>query len=209
MFTSVFGRGLYAILDLDRLAGRPLRPLCGALLQGGAVAIQLRAKKAGAGTLLAAARELHRACADAGRPLVVNDRPDVARIAGAWGVHVGQEDLSIDDVRRFAPGLRVGVSTHSAAELDCALAAGADYVGYGPVWATTTKDRPDPAAGIEALATAARRSPVPVVAIGGIRVDRVDDVARSGAWAAAAISAVDGAADPEALARAFAKAFER
>jgi thiamine-phosphate pyrophosphorylase len=202
-----FARGLYAILDLDRLTGRPLSPLAAALLRGGAVAVQVRAKRAGGGALLAAARELVPMCDHAGRPLVVNDRPDVARLAGAWGVHLGQGDLDVADARQAAPGVRVGVSTHSPVELDRAIAAGADYVGYGPVFGTATKENPDPVQGLSALAEAARRSPVPVVAIGGIDAIRVADVARAGAWAAAAIAAIDSANDPEAVARAFQRAF--
>ena len=202
-----FGRGLYAILDLDRLAGRAVRPLAAALVRGGAVALQIRGKRAGAGAVLAAAREVVPLCTEAGLPLVVNDRPDIARIAGAWGVHVGQTDLGVAQVRAVAPGCKVGVSTHSPAELSLALASGADYVGYGPVFETGTKENPEPVQGLGALAEAARRSTVPVVAIGGVDPIRVAQIARTGAWAAAAISAVDAAPDPEAVARAFARAF--
>lgn len=204
----MIGRGLYAILDLDRLAGRPISPLAVALLRGGAAAIQVRAKNSGARALLAAARQVLPLCVEAGRPFVVNDRPDVARIVGAWGVHVGQGDLSVADARAVSPGAKVGASTHSEAELGGAIASGADYVGYGPVFATATKENPDPVQGLDALREAVRRSPVPLVAIGGIDAGRAADVARAGARAAAAIAAVDQAADPEGLARAFSRAFE-
>lgn len=205
----MIGRGLYAILDLERLAGRDLGPLAAALLRGGAVAIQVRCKRLGAAALLAAARELGPLCRGAGRPLVVNDRPDVARLCGADLVHLGQEDLGVDEARSVWPGARVGVSTHSPQELEAALAHSPEYVGYGPVYGTTTKERPDPVQGIDGLARAVGLAgTVPVVAIGGIDSSRAAAVAATGAWAAAAIAAVDFAEDPEALARTFAAAFE-
>jgi thiamine-phosphate pyrophosphorylase len=145
-------------------------------------------------------------------PFVVNDRVDVALLVQADAVHLGQDDLELADARRIADGLGrkllVGVSTHDLAQASAAARAGADYLGFGPVFATTTKENPDPVRGLAALAEAVRAAaPVPVVAIGGVTMANAALVARAGAAAACAIGAVNSAADPEAAARAIAAAF--
>jgi thiamine-phosphate pyrophosphorylase len=142
--------------------------------------LQLRAKAAGGRVT----RELLRARAprwrSAGTLLFANARPGLALLAGADGVHVGQDDLPLTEVRRFAPGLRVGTSTHTLAELDQALSERPDYVAYGPVYSTASKTTPEPVVGLEGLARAharARAAGVPLVAIGGIDLERARDVA--------------------------------
>lgn len=194
-------RGFYAVLDRDdeRLARQLLSV---------ARVLQVRRKQAPRAALLDLCRRARGWTREAGALLVVNDHLDVALEVGADAVHIGQDDLPLAEARRRAPGLLVGVSTHDLAQVEAALRGGADYLGYGPVFATTTKERPDPVQGIGALAAACRAAaPVPVVAIGGIGPDRAAAVASAGAAATCAISAVNDAADPAAAARALAAAF--
>jgi thiamine-phosphate pyrophosphorylase len=116
----------------------------------------------------------------AGVLLFANDRPDLAVLAACDGVHVGQDDVPVADVRRFAPGLRVGVSTHDLVQLEQALATGPDYVAFGPVFVTVSKERPDPTVGLDGLVRAAAlvAGRIPLVAIGGITRERAPEVAR-------------------------------
>ena len=199
--------GVYAIVDGS--ASRPPLDLVSAFVRGGAVVVQLRLKEVGAGELLRVAREARKLCA--GRALLlINDRPDVARLAEADGVHLGQEDLTWPAARAIL-GTRalIGVSTHSDAEIDAAQ--GADYIGFGPIFRTASKPgRPlPPPHGIDGLRRAVRRSRIPVVAIGGITVERAPDAADAGARCVAAIAQLCGAPDPEAATRDLAKAFAR
>jgi len=198
--------GVYAIADGS--AGRPLLDLVGAFVRGGAVVVQLRVKDAGAGELLRLAREARRLCTTA--LLFINDRPDVARLAEADGVHLGQEDLSVPEARKIVGAQTiVGVSTHSDDEIDAAQDA--DYIGFGPVFATQNKPgaKLPPPHGIDGLRGAVQRSRLPVVAIGGITSANAADVARTGARCAAAIGELCKARDPEAATRALAAAFGR
>src|SRR5215469_647022 len=134
-------RGLYAIVDVATLAARRVDPLAfaDALLEAGPAALQLRAKELSSQETLALLRELAPMCHRARVPLVANDRPDLAILAGCDLVHVGQTVMPIDRVRRIAPGLGVGVSTHTLDQLDAALAARPSYVAFGPIFPTTTK----------------------------------------------------------------------
>jgi thiamine-phosphate pyrophosphorylase len=182
-------RGLYAILDVDflRAAGVELLPFAEAVLGSRPVAVQLRSKSDGPRETLERLRALRPLCTAAGVPLFANDRPDLAVLAGCDGVHVGQHDLAVADVRAFAPSLKVGVSTHDPAQLEAALALGPDYVAYGPVFATSSKANPDPVVGLEGLALAGSRCRargIPLVAIGGIDLGRAPDVARHAEQAA-------------------------
>lgn len=197
-------RGLYAIAD-GSAALRPLE-LVAAFLEAGAPVIQLRLKQAGAGELLALATEAARLCR--GRALfLVNDRADVAKLCGADGVHLGQDDLPVDAARAvLGPGALIGLSTHSDDEL--ARAAGADYVGFGPVFATATKGTPlPPPHGLDGLERAVRRAGVPVVAIGGLTAGNAAGVRRAGAVCAAAIGELCRSSDPVRRARELARAF--
>lgn len=172
-------RGLYAIVDLATLDQHKLDPahFCRELLGVPLAAVQLRAKQASAGRVVSVARELAGWCRGAGEaaggpvPFFVNDRADIAVLAGATGVHVGQTDPSVADIRRVAPGLRVGVSTHTPAQLESALRLEPDYVAYGPVFPTQSKAEPETCVGLEGLRGAcarARAAGVPLVGIGGI-----------------------------------------
>lgn len=194
-------RGFYAVLDRDDEA------LARALVSTARV-LQVRIKPPGgrceADALVRVARMARRVCDEAGAALIVNDRLDVALVVGADGVHLGQHDLPIGDARRISRDLWIGISTHDVAQVRAACAAGADYLGFGPVFQTSTKEQPDPVQGIAGLAAAVRAAGgTPVVAIGGIREVDVADVYRTGAHALCAISAVNGARDPRAAARQF------
>lgn len=166
-------RGLYAIADVGTLRARRLEPLafCEAVLSAPLAALQLRAKDATPRETLALLREIAPMCRRLSVPLVANDRPDWAKLAGCDMVHVGQEDMPIDRVRRLVPGLGVGVSTHNREQLESALAARPSYVAFGPVFDTTSKRDPDPVVGVALLREAYGRAVaarIPLVAIGGI-----------------------------------------
>jgi thiamine-phosphate pyrophosphorylase len=170
-------RGLYAIADVGMLAARQIDPIAfaEAVLSVRPAALQLRAKDAPARETLALLRALAPMCHRVGVPLVANDRPDFAVLAGCDLVHVGQDDIPIERARRLAPGIGVGVSTHTAEQLDAALAMRPAYVAFGPVFETTTKANPDPVVGFAGLRAAyaqALAARVPLVAIGGISRER-------------------------------------
>jgi thiamine-phosphate pyrophosphorylase len=194
-------RGFYAVLD------RADEALARALVRTARV-LQVRIKPPGgrcdAVELMRIARMARRVCDEAGAALIVNDRLDVALAVGADGVHLGQHDLPLADARRISRDLWIGISTHDVAQVEAACAAGADYLGFGPVFQTMTKERPDPVQGVAGLAAAVRAAgQTPVVAIGGIRAVDVVDVYRTGAHALCAISAVNAARDPAEAARQF------
>lgn len=175
-------RGLYAIVDTQSLArrGLPVLEFADAVLAARPAMLQLRAKTLGARDTLELLRALADRCRARGVPLFANDRPDLALLAGCDGVHVGQSDLLVADVRAFAPSLKVGVSSHDESELEGALAARPDYVAFGPVFATASKENPDPVVGVDGLARAATRvraEGLSLVAIGGIGLDSAAEVA--------------------------------
>jgi thiamine-phosphate pyrophosphorylase len=195
---------LYPIVDAALLGGRPLDVSVGALARGGAALVQLRAKQLADDELARAAREAVAAARRAGVLLLVNDRLDVARIAGADGVHLGQRDLRPSDARRVLGGdAVVGLSTHTLEQVDAAAGEPVDYVAFGPVFPTRTKSDPDAVVGLELLRQARARCRRPLVAIGGITLANAAAVAAAGADGAAVISALLSAADLEAAARAF------
>jgi thiamine-phosphate pyrophosphorylase len=213
-------RGYYAILDAtpelcdSRDDGAALTARARALVAAGPCCLQLRAKSASARALEAAARRLLPLCRAAGVPFCVNDRLDVALAVGADVVHLGQDDLPLADAQRVRaaagrPDLVIGFSTHNRAQAVAAAAAGADYIGFGPVFGTRSKANPDPMVGLDALAEICRAVAVPVVAIGGIALEAVPAVARAGAAAVAVIAAIDAAPDPTAAGRAVGAAFAR
>ncbi|MFW5877183.1 MAG: thiamine phosphate synthase [Myxococcota bacterium] len=200
-------RGLYAIVDPEHCAGRDPMRVARAILDGGCALLQLRAKGLPDGAWLGLARDLRTLCASRSVPFVLNDRADLAWLAGADGVHLGQDDLDVPDVRRIVgPDVSIGLSTHDEDQAAQAVAAGADLIGFGPIWTTRTKERPDPVVGLERLAAVARTTPLPVVAIGGLTVDRALEASRAGATFVAAISALCAAEDPTEAARAFHRA---
>jgi thiamine-phosphate pyrophosphorylase len=182
-------------------SARPdLEPFLEAAVRGGVDIVQIREKGLFDRELLEALQRAREVTRRLGVPLVVNDRPDLARLAEADYVHVGQEDLSVEAARAF--GLAVGQSTHAPAELD---ATAADYAGVGPVFDTPTKAG-RPAAGLEYVRYAAATARVPWFAIGGIDESTVGEVAAAGARRIAIVRAIGDAADPERTAAALRRA---
>lgn len=193
-------RGFYAVFD------RIDDALADALL-GVATVVQVRVKSAAPGELLAVARWARARTLAAGALLVVNDDLAIAEAASADAVHLGQDDLPLAEARRKTR-LAIGVSTHDLDQVRRAVAGGADYLGYGPVYPTATKANPDPVQGVLALTAAVRAAaPIPVVAIGGVSPGHAAALAATGVAAACAIAAVNRAVDPAAAARAIAAAF--
>ncbi len=190
--------GFYGVLDRDDPG------LARALLAGGAKVVQLRLKGAAAADVIRIGGWLKALCLEHGAALVINDRVDLALAVGAHGVHLGQTDLPLAEARALVGDrMWIGISTHDLDQVSAAVRGGADYLGYGPVFATTTKAAPDPVQGLDALAAAVRTADeVPIVAIGGITPDLVASVYATGCAAVCAIGAVNDAADPASAARA-------
>lgn len=190
---------LYAVLDAGVATARgwDVLDLGRAFLDGGARLIQLRAKSSDLRTVLTLAESLVRLAEPAEAQVIVNDRADVARLAGAAGVHVGQEDLDPADARAIvgAAGV-VGVSTHTPDQIDAAAGAPIDYLAIGPVFDTITKETGYSAVGLERVRRAVERSGRPVVAIGGITLDTARAVIEAGASAVAVISDLVSTGDP-------------
>jgi thiamine-phosphate pyrophosphorylase len=195
-------RGLYAIVDAERIGAERTATFVEAVLAGGCAALQLRAKAIADDEWLRAARALKKLCAKASVPFILNDRADLARLCDADGLHLGQSDLPIEAARKVVGSMPIGVSTHNVSQARDAEARGADLIGFGPIFATASKKQPDPTVGLESLRQTASSVKVPVVAIGGIDLDRTDAVARAGARWVAVISALSDAKDPTAAARA-------
>jgi thiamine-phosphate pyrophosphorylase len=192
--------GLYALVKAPEEAR--------AAIAGGARVVQVRMKGAPAGEVLDAARRT--VALAAGRALVVvNDRVDLALLSGADGVHLGDEDLPVAEARRLVgPDRLVGRTCRTLEEARAALREGADHVGFGPIFPSRTKPLALPARGLDALREVAAALGAPVVAIGGIDLSNVGDVARAGAACAAVVDAIFGGKDPEANAARLAAAFE-
>jgi thiamine-phosphate pyrophosphorylase len=175
-------RGLYAIVGDEDPIGRARLAIL-----GGAGVVQVRMKSSPAGAVLEAAREIV-ALARGKALVIVNDRADLAVLAGADGVHVGDDDLPAAEARRIVgPAMLVGRSTRTLDEARAAIAAGADHVGFGPMFSTRSKEIAAAPRGLGALREAAGALGAPVVAIGGITLGNVAEVAEAGATAAAII----------------------
>lgn len=180
-----------------------------AALAGGADMVQLRDKQADDDSLLRSLSELRPLCDEYGALLWLNDRPDLALAGGADGVHVGQDDLPVAEVRaQVGPDLLIGLSTHSPAQFDAGLQSAADQLSVGPVWETPTKEG-RPAAGLGYVRyAAANGAGVPWFAIGGIDLDNVRDVLAAGAERIVVVRAIRDAPDPAAAAAAFKAALD-
>lgn len=185
---------LYAILDIDLLGRRHLAPLdvLDTWLDAGITLIQLRAKTMAAGAMLELADEMAARCRRRRARFIVNDRADVARLCGADGVHVGQDDLRPDRLRGMLPEPAViGLSTHNERQAADGCAQPISYLAIGPVFGTTSKERPDPIVGLDGVrmaATAASHRAIPLVAIGGISLAEAPEVLAAGAASVAVIS---------------------
>ena len=195
---------LYPIVDVAALGSRTVADAVSALARGGARVVQLRAKDVDDGRLLALAKEGLATAHAAGALFIVNDRPDVARIAGADGVHVGQDDLDPSDARAVVgPDAIVGVSTHDLRQLAGAADGPVDYVAFGPIFPTRSKAAADPVVGLDLLRRARASTDRTLVAIGGITRAHAADVAAAGADGLAVISDLLSAPDLESAAREF------
>jgi thiamine-phosphate pyrophosphorylase len=194
----------YCITDQASARGRSDESVSRSLLRGGATVLQYRAKKVQAREQFRTACRLRALTRSAGVALVVNDRVDLALACGADAVHLGQDDLPIPLARRLAGRkLKVGVSTHSLAQALQAEAQGADYIGFGPVYETRTKENNVAPVGLRRLAQVCRKVGIPVVAIGGIKLDRLPALAQAGAGNIAVVTALTGAVDVAAAAKEF------
>ncbi|HET7695107.1 MAG TPA: thiamine phosphate synthase [Vicinamibacterales bacterium] len=181
---------LYAIVDVPLCRERQLEPLAilDAFLAGGARLIQLRDKSPSSRDRLALADAAVARARAAGARLIVNDRADVARLSGADGVHVGQDDLGVEEVRAIlGPDAIVGVSTHDEPQIEQAWRTTATYLAVGPIYSTTTKDTGYTARGL-ALVRRAAGGGKPVVAIGGMTIERAREAIEAGAASVAVIS---------------------
>lgn len=202
---------LYAILDLDLVRSLGLEPLAllDLWLEAGVRLVQLRAKGAAGSVFLDLATRMSRATASAGATFIVNDRPEIAQMSGADGVHLGQGDLPAADARSvLGPGAIIGVSTHNEVQANAAVASPVSYLAIGPVFATASKVKPDPVVGlngVRGVAAIARTRELPVVAIGGITLERAAEVCAAGAASVAVISDLL-TGDPGARVRAFLRA---
>ncbi|MBV6431529.1 MAG: Thiamine-phosphate synthase [Bryobacteraceae bacterium] len=183
---------LYAILDSDAAArrGAALPDVAQGMIEGGARLLQLRHKGHYSRALYAEAQHLAKLCREAGARFIVNDRADIALLLGA-GVHLGQDDLPPADARRLlGPRAMIGFSTHTAEQLASAGREPVDYLAIGPVFATQSKENPDPVLGVERVAELRKLTEKPLVAIGGITLDSAPRLLRAGVDSVAVIRAL-------------------
>ena len=196
---------LYVILDAALLA-IPEKECARQLMDAGVRLLQYRNKGATSRQLLENVKRLSGELIPRGATFIVNDRSDVAALAGASGVHVGQEDLSVEDARAVVGRKAlVGVSTHNRAQFEQAAGSSADYIAVGPIFSTSSKAKPDPVVGTEFLREVRPLTDKPIVAIGGITLERAREVVRAGADSLAVISDILRAPDPGQRARQFSK----
>jgi thiamine-phosphate pyrophosphorylase len=202
---------LYAIVDPEHAGGRNLPELAKLVAQGGATLVQLRDKKSDTRVMVDTARAVKAALVPFGVPLLINDRVDVALAAGADGVHVGQTDMAAADARRLlGQNAIIGLSIKSTALAEAAPLELIDYAGIGGVYATTSKDNPNPPIGVDGLARIVdvfrRRDPkFPSCAIAGINAANAGATIAAGADGVSVISALSLAGDPSAAAKAMRK----
>lgn len=200
-----FDPRLYAIVDVGPAGLEVALDRVAAAVSGGVTLIQVRGKLATGRALYHAARELRGLLDPLGIPLIVNDRPDVARAAGARGVHLGQRDLPAAAARRFWPDGVIGVSVHTTGELEAARSAGVDYMAAGSLFPTGSKADATP---LEhpLFAALARESQVPLIGIGGITAENAAAVVALGARGIAVIRGLWEAGDARARARDYRRA---
>lgn len=199
-----FDLRLYLVTDPHLVAGRGLVPTVLAAVKGGATLVQYRDKVASDADCARDAASLLEALRPLGIPLIINDRPAIARAIGADGVHVGQTDGDVRRVRDLVgETMIVGLSAGTRAEFEAVPGDGTvDYLGVGPIFATGTKPDHDPPLGIQGLARLMPVAPLPCVAIGGIGLGSARAIRDTGVAGIAVVSAICAAADPEAAARA-------
>ncbi len=194
---------LYAILD-QQVMKAPVVKCAKELAAAGVELIQYRAKEITPRAYFATCSSLAEALATAKARLIINDRPDIAAMVGAGGVHVGQDDLTPDDARKICgSGRWVGLSTHNIEQVRAAASAPVDYIALGPIFPTSTKQKPDPVVGTSLIREARKLTRKPLVAIGGITLERAPEVFAAGANSVAVIRDLLDARDPASRAREY------
>ncbi|HEY2545628.1 MAG TPA: thiamine phosphate synthase [Candidatus Acidoferrum sp.] len=194
---------LYVILDAALITS-PERECAASLAEAGVRLLQYRNKSALARQYLDSSRAFAELLSPRGVSFFVNDRPDVAFLAGASGAHVGQDDLTVEQARRvLGPDKLVGVSTHNLEQFEKAAASSADYIAVGPIFSTSSKTNPDPVVGLDLLRRVRTLTDKPIVAIGGIALERAASAIEAGADSVAVISGILSADDPAQRAREY------
>ena len=198
-----FPARLYPIIDTLGDPQRSHLDLARAVLAAGTPLLQLRVKHEPTGRFVELARAVKAEADRHGALLLINDRADVAKLVGAGGVHLGQDDLPVHAAREIlGPRAIIGFSTHTLAQAEAAAREGlADYLGFGPIYATSSKDNPDPVQGLDGLRAVRRQLQMPLVAIGGITAATIADVLAAGADAVAMIGEIVRATDVTGTAR--------
>lgn len=199
LFTRRLPRGVYGILGEKFSLGRSNVEVARLMVDGGIDVLQYREKLSDKSL-----KEIYSECcairkitADAGVPFIVNDYADVALMVGADGIHRGQDDLPIQALRKIAPQMMIGCSTHSPGQAQKAIADGADYIGVGPIFATRTKEDVCDAVGLEYLDYVVNNHDIPFVAIGGIKRDNLPEVLARGAETVCLVTEIIGAGNIE------------
>ncbi len=206
---STLPSGLYALADDGVLPDTPVLEKARWAVEGGAAILQVRLKRATSRQAVAICRAVVELCRSRGVVCIVNDRVDWALLSGADGVHLGEDDLPVEDARKLlGPARRVGATVRNLEGARTAAERGADHVGLGPIFTTRTKAVDYLPLGLEGLQRVAEGSPIPVVAIAGIGLENIAEVASAGAHAAAVASDLLQAADPTARARDLVLSFE-
>jgi len=201
---------LYAIIDAALLKKTSELSFVEMMAESGVELLQYRNKRASSRELFEASQSISATLSRLAKPgiykprFIVNDRADIAVLANAQGVHVGQQDLNVGEARVIVgPDNLVGVSTHSFEQLDAANKTSADYIAFGPIFPTSSKENPDPVVGLELLREARRHTHKPIVAIGGITLERAAEVFRAGADSLAVARDLIVAENPAARAQLF------
>lgn len=192
MSSSTFIKGLYAIVD-DSF-NHPIE-LARQIISGGCRLLQLRSKKMSTAEFLSTASEIQKICEKAEAIFIVNDRIDIALAVGAGGVHLGQDDIPLKAARKIIGNKIIGVSTHNLAETQAAQNEGANYIGFGPIFSTSTKLDAHAVQGIDKLISMRKEISIPIVAIGGVKKENMEELYNAGADAAAIISSLAKADD--------------
>ena len=198
-----FPARVYPIVDTLNDPRRSYIELAGAVLVAGAPFLQLRVKGEPTGRFVETARQVKALADQHGALLIINDRADIATLIDAAGVHLGQDDLPVAAARRMlGPDKIIGLSTHNRAQAEAAACDGiADYIGFGPIFPTSSKERPDPVQGLDVLRQVRACVALPIVAIGGISASTMGEVLSTGADAVALIGEIVRGPDVEAKVR--------
>lgn len=189
---------LHVLTDFHLQQQHPHANLARLAIRGGADTIQFRQKHGGIQNKLVEAEKVAAVCSDASIPLIVDDRIDIAQAVNADGVHLGQQDFPVDAARTvLGKETIIGATATKESQVVKAYEMGADYIGFGPVFPTTSKRNPKSVKGPEGLAQVCEAVPIPVIAIGGVTHDRVRPALEAGAYGVAVLSAVATANNPE------------